>query len=152
HPEVPESGDERKRVPAAAEGAAARARPRPGDARQVGRTAVSRRTWLILLAVVIATVRVTVAPASPGDCAALRRHGQRAEAQACYRSLTLDGDPYLRAEGDWGLELYQDANNDFRAAVARDDRNAHYRVRWGRLLHERFNDAEAVALFAEAIE
>jgi len=111
-----------------------------------------RRTWLILIAVVIATARVTVAPASPGDCATLRRLGQRAEAQACYRSLTLDGDPYLRAEGDWGLELYQDANNDFRAAVARDDRNAHYRVRWGRLLHERFNDAEAVALFAEAIE
>ena len=110
------------------------------------------RTALILLAVVIANVRVTVAPASPADCAALRRHGQRAEAQACYRSLTLAGDPYLRAEGDWGLELYQDANNEFRAAVKRDDRSAHDRVRWGRLLHERFNNPDAAKLFAEAIE
>jgi len=110
------------------------------------------RTALVSLAVALATARVAVAPASPGDCAALARHGRRAEAQACYRSLTLAGDPYLRAEGDWGQELYQDANNDFRAAVARDDRNAHYRVRWGRLLHERFNDGDAAKLFAEAIE
>ena len=67
--------------------------------------------------------RVAAAGAStPADCAALRRHGRRAEAQACYQSLTLAADPYLRAEGDWGLELYQDANNEFRAAVARADR------------------------------
>lgn len=93
-----------------------------------------------------------VRAATPADCAALRRHGHRAEAQACYQSLTLTADPYLRAEGDWGLELYQDANNEFRAAVARADANAHYRVRWGRLFHERFNDAEAAKLFAEALE
>ena len=110
------------------------------------------RTALVLFAVVIANVRVTVAPATPAECAALRRHGQRAEALACYRSLTLVADPYLRAEGDWGLELYEDANKEFRGVVARDDRNAHYRVRWGRLLHERFNNPDAAKLFAEAIE
>src|SRR6202790_1877902 len=97
----------------------------------------------------LACPRVGVAPVAPADCAALRRHGHRAEAQACYQSLTLAADPYLRAEGDWGLELYQDANNEFRNAVGRADRNAHYRVRWGRLLHERFNNAEAAKLFAE---
>ena len=39
-------------------------------------------------------------------------------AQYRNQSLTLAADPYLRAEGDWGLELYQDANNEFRAAVS----------------------------------
>ena len=92
------------------------------------------------------------AASSPADCATLRRHGRRAEAQACYQSLTLAADPYLRAEGDWGLELYQDASNEFRAAVARADQNALYRVRWGRLLHERFNNADAAALFEEALQ
>ena len=64
----------------------------------------------------------------------------------------MSADPYLRAEGDWGLELYQDANNEFRTAVARADGNAHDRVRWGRLLHERFNNGDASKLFAEALE
>jgi tetratricopeptide (TPR) repeat protein len=107
---------------------------------------------LAVVAIVVTAARVTVAPVSPTDCATLRHHGQRAEAHACYQSLAGAADPYLRAEGDWGLEQYQDANNEFRLAVARDDRNAHYRVRWGRLLHERFNNVEAVKLFAEAIQ
>src|SRR6266568_1856609 len=100
----------------------------------------------------LASIGVAVAAVGPADCAALRRHGRRIEAQACYQSLTLAADPYLRAEGDWGLELYQDANNEFRAAVARADGNALYRIRWGRLLHERFNNAEAVNLFNEALQ
>ncbi len=90
--------------------------------------------------------------ASPSDCATLRLHGRGTEAYACYQSLTLAADPYLRAEGDWGLELYDDANNEFRTAVARADRNARYRVRWGRLFHERFNDQEAANLFTEALQ
>src|SRR5208283_5817478 len=32
------------------------------------------------------------------------------------------------------------------------ERNANYRVRWGRLMHERFNNPEAVNLFLEAVE
>ncbi len=82
----------------------------------------------------------------------LRKHGHRAEAQACYQSLTQARDPYLRAEGYWGLGKYDEANNEFRAAVAQSDRNAMYRVRWGRLLHERFNNTDADALFKEALE
>src|SRR5580704_6253336 len=89
---------------------------------------------------------------SPSDCATLRLHGHRTEALGCYQSLTLTADPYLRAEGDWGLELYQDAGNEFRTAVARADKNARYRVRWGRLLQERFNDKEAADLFTEALQ
>jgi tetratricopeptide (TPR) repeat protein len=104
------------------------------------------RTWSSVAAPAAA------AAASPGDCATLRAHGHRTEAQTCYRSLMQTADPYLRAEGNWGLELYQDANNEFRTAVARDDRNALYRVRWGRLFHERFNNPEAANLFNEALQ
>jgi tetratricopeptide (TPR) repeat protein len=107
---------------------------------------------VVLLASVFAGVWAAAAAVAPADCATLRRHGHRTEAQACYQSLTLSTDPYLRAEGDWGLELYQDANNEFRAAVARADGNAHYRVRWGRLFHERFNNTEAAKLFTEALD
>ena len=113
---------------------------------------ISTWTPLTLVAIVIGSAGAAAAAPAPPECAALVRHGQRAEAQKCFQSLTLAADPYARAEGDWGLELYQDANNEFRAAVARDDRNAHYRARWGRLMHERFNNAEAARLFAEAVE
>jgi tetratricopeptide (TPR) repeat protein len=89
--------------------------------------------------------------ATPDDCHTLRQHGHRAEAQSCYQSLTQSRDPYLRAEGDWGLVRYDEANSEFRAAVAQADRNALYRVRWGRLLHERFNNTDAEALFKEAL-
>jgi tetratricopeptide (TPR) repeat protein len=116
------------------------------------------RTWT--LAAVLATavslgssgLEAAAAPPSPSDCATLRLHGRRTEALACYQSLTLTTDPYLRAEGDWGLELYQDANNEFRAAVAQADKNARNRIRWGRLLHDRFNDVEAANLFNEALQ
>ena len=89
--------------------------------------------------------------ATPGDCQTLRKHGHRAEAQACFRSLTLARDPYLRAEGDWGLGMYEDANNEFRAAVAQNVGSAMIRVRWGRLLHDRFNNTDAEGLFKEAL-
>ena len=90
--------------------------------------------------------------ATPDDCHTLRKHGHRPEAQACYQSLTQARDAYTRAEGDWGLANYDQANNEFRAAVGQADRNALYRVRWGRLLHERFNNKDADALFQEALD
>ncbi len=91
-------------------------------------------------------------PATPDDCNLLRKHGQQSEAQACYKSLSLAGDPYLRAEGYWGLENYEQANNEFRLAVAQNDKSALYRVRWGMLLHERFNNTDAEGLFKEALQ
>ncbi|MGH9470488.1 MAG: tetratricopeptide repeat protein [Terriglobia bacterium] len=36
--------------------------------------------------------------------------------------------------------------------MAQSAKNAYYRVRWGRLLHERFNDADAEGLFKEALQ
>jgi len=90
--------------------------------------------------------------ATPDDCHALRKHGKRAEAEKCYESLTAARDPYFRAEGYWGLEMYQEANNQFRVAVGQSPANAMPRVRWGRLMHERFNNTEADNLFGEALE
>jgi len=90
--------------------------------------------------------------ATPDDCHALRKHGHRAEAEQCYQSLTTARDPYLRAEGYWGTENYQEANNQFRIAVAASPANAMYKVRWGRLFHERFNNTDAANLFQEALQ
>jgi tetratricopeptide (TPR) repeat protein len=88
---------------------------------------------------------------APGDCRDLRKHGHPGEAESCYQSLAQAADPYARAEGYWGLGMYQEANNQFRLAVGQSDGNALYRVRWGRLLHERFNNADAEKLFKEAL-
>jgi tetratricopeptide (TPR) repeat protein len=90
--------------------------------------------------------------ATPAECQALRKHGHRTEAQSCFQSLTEVRDAYDRAEGDWGLGRYEDANAEFRTAVAQSDRNSMYRVRWGRLMHERFNNQEAENLFKEALD
>src|SRR5690242_16406614 len=48
--------------------------------------------------------------------------------------------------------MYQEANNEFRTAVAQSAGNANYRVRWGRLLHDRFNNKDASDLFNEALQ
>ena len=93
-----------------------------------------------------------VRASTPDDCQALRKHGHRAEAQKCYESLTTARDPFARAEGFWGLEMYEEANNQFRIATQQSPGNAMIRVRWGRLMHERFNNTEADNLFGEALE
>jgi tetratricopeptide (TPR) repeat protein len=90
--------------------------------------------------------------ATPDDCHALRKHGHRAEAQKCYESLTAARDSYLRAEGYWGTEKYQEANNQFRTALAQSPASVNIRIRWGRLMHERFNNTDAANLFKEALE
>jgi len=94
----------------------------------------------------------------PGHCRALAKHGAAAPAKACFQtllqpaqSLTPAARAYSRAEGSWGLEHYDEANVEFRSAVALAPGNALYRVRWGRLLHERFNNKDAADLFGEAL-
>ncbi len=89
---------------------------------------------------------------TPENCHSLRKHGHPSEAHGCYESLVRSNDPYLRAEGYWGLEQYQEANEQFRISTARPDSRALDRIRWGMLLHERFNDGEASDLFKEALQ
>jgi tetratricopeptide (TPR) repeat protein len=50
------------------------------------------------------------------------------------------------------LKQYDQANEQFRIAIAQPDAPALYKVRWGMLLHERFNNTNAVGLFKEALE
>jgi tetratricopeptide (TPR) repeat protein len=100
----------------------------------------------------VAAAAAPVAAVAPAQCAALLKHGQRSAAAECYGALTGSADPYLAAEGQWGLGRYQQANDEFRLAVERDPASALYRIRWGRLLHERFNDTEAAQLFTEALQ
>lgn len=61
-------------------------------------------------------------------------------------------DPAALAESYWKQKKYEDANNAFRIAVRNAPSNAALKVRWGRLLLERFNAKDAAALFQEALE
>src|ERR1017187_3534587 len=45
--------------------------------------------------------------ATPEGCRALRLHGKKVEATACFEALARSGDAYRMAEGDWGREGYR---------------------------------------------
>jgi tetratricopeptide (TPR) repeat protein len=94
---------------------------------------------------------VSADAAIPGDCWTERKHGHHAEANACFDALTRSSDAYFRAEGFWGLERWEQANEQFRLATQSANSKALDKVRWGMLLHERFNDADAADLFREAL-
>ena len=113
---------------------------------------MSPRTRICALILLLFAAVGAAQAATPEDCQAMRKHGRRKEASDCFQSLTLTRDPYLRAEGFWGLAQFQDANEQFRAAVAQSPKNATYRVRWGRLMKERFNNSDAEDLFNEALQ
>jgi tetratricopeptide (TPR) repeat protein len=110
----------------------------------------SASSSLALLLVLTATTPTVVA-AAPADCWSLRKNARRTEAQACFDGLTHSGDASTRAEGFWGLEEWQQANEQFRLATQPANSKALYKVRWGMLLHERFNNPEAAGLFREAL-
>jgi tetratricopeptide (TPR) repeat protein len=110
--------------------------------------------FAVVLAAWVAAASVWAAAASPAaaeHCQDLLKHGHNSEARSCFQGLLRESSSYLRAEGYWGLGEYSTANQEFRAAVAQADGNAQYRVRWGRMLHERFNDQDAQTLFKEAL-
>jgi hypothetical protein len=97
--------------------------------------ATHRAAWMVSRAVVCAACLSLAGlawGATPEDCHALRKHWHRPEAQKCYESLTAARDPLLRAEGFWGLEQYEEANNQFRDAANQSPANARILVRWGR--------------------
>lgn len=103
-------------------------------------------SWGAVCVVAIATAQ------TPEDCHEHYRRGRLAAAERCFAELIRSGDPYYRAEGHWGLGEYQEANEAFRLAVERQPRNAHYRVRWGRLYLDHYQPADAAQLFKEALE
>src|SRR4051812_31028937 len=74
------------------------------------------------------------APAvTPEGCRTLRLHGKKAEATACFESLTRSSDGYSRAEGFWGLRQWEDAKREFEAAIKQPNAPALWRVRYGLL-------------------
>ncbi|MGI4854903.1 MAG: peptidase MA family metallohydrolase [Janthinobacterium lividum] len=89
--------------------------------------------------------------ADPQACWTMQKQGRRAEAEVCFTQLIRSNDAYARAEGSWGLADWQGANEAFRTATLPPDSPARYKVRWGMLFHERFNNPEAVNLFREAL-
>ncbi|MGA2048359.1 MAG: hypothetical protein ABSG96_11740 [Terracidiphilus sp.] len=102
---------------------------------------------LVFLLAAVISARAVV----PADCWTLRKHGHREGAQTCFDGLTRSSEAYSRAEGFWGLEEWDRANEQFRLATQHPNSEASYKVRWGVLLHERFNDGEAADLFREAL-
>ena len=104
------------------------------------------RCWAIF------ALALPLAGATVEQCQKDAHYGRRAEAKACYNQLVTSGNPAIRAEGYWGLKQYDPANKEFRAAVAQSPKVAEIRVRWGRLLLERFNKEDAMGLFNEALE
>jgi tetratricopeptide (TPR) repeat protein len=109
-----------------------------------------RRLGFALFA--LALLALPLAAQTPEECNGLRHHGKLAEAQNCFLRLAASTNLYSHAEGLWGLERFQEANDAFRAATKQFPKNADYRVRWGRLFLERFNKDESRGLFQEALE
>src|ERR1700751_2398521 len=105
----------------------------------------------IVLSIALLSICIGASAAVPADCWSLRKHGHRTEARACFDGLTRSSDAYTRAEGFWGLEEWGQANEQFRLATQPANSKAIYKVRWGMLLHERFNNPEAADLFREVL-
>ncbi len=105
-----------------------------------------------LIAALLLSASAMARAVAPADCWAERKHGHPREEQACFEALTRSPDAYPRAEGLWGLEQWEQANEQFRLAAQPPDSKALYKVRWGILLHQRFNDGEAADLFREALQ
>jgi len=105
-----------------------------------------------LFAIVCGITATSLPAQTLEQCRGLQHHGKLTEAQACFGRLAAGSNPYLRAEGLWALERYQDANDQFKALIKQEPKNATYRVRWGYLFLERFNTNEAANLFNEALE
>jgi tetratricopeptide (TPR) repeat protein len=57
-----------------------------------------------------------------------------------------------QAEAMWKARRYQDANNEFRALVAKNPNNPDFRVRWGRMYLEHWQPDVATDLFNEALK
>jgi Flp pilus assembly protein TadD len=91
------------------------------------------------------------ATANPAGCRALRLHAKDAEAAACFEALGRSGDAYLMAEAFWGLGDWEDAKKEFEVAIKQPQAPALWKARYGRLLHERFNDVDSPGLFDEAL-
>ncbi len=86
------------------------------------------------------------------NCQTLRHHGKLNEARGCFEHLSHETDPYLRAEGYFGLGEFDNANEEFRQAYKAQPRSAQVKAEWGRMFLEHYQPSDAAKLFAEALE
>jgi tetratricopeptide (TPR) repeat protein len=84
-------------------------------------------------------------------CQAEQHQGKLQQASDCYRVLTRAPDAFSRAEGYFGLQQYEDANNQFREADAEHPNSAQIKTEWGRLFAAHAQPGDAAKLFEEAI-
>jgi cellulose synthase operon protein C len=105
----------------------------------------------VLLAMIASAGACWAASVTPESCRTLRLHGKGTQATDCFEALARSGDPYLMAEGYWGLEDYKKANEEFKIAVAEPKSPALWRARWGMLYYARSQNDDAVALFNETL-
>ncbi|MGA1981411.1 MAG: tetratricopeptide repeat protein [Acidobacteriaceae bacterium] len=124
------------------------------------------KNWLqgaLLLLMLAPAGECFAATATPDGCRALRLHGKKAEATDCFEALAHSGDAYQMAEGYWGLaegsgapwdqtkQLWEQANEEFKVAVAQPKSPALWKVRWGMLFYERSQPPDAAAEFNDAL-
>src|ERR1700761_7033372 len=100
----------------------------------------------------VLAIALNCAAASLDTCRALRHRGQLREAQTCFAGLTQANGAFDRAEGYWGLGRYDEANEEFRAALKEQPKSSLVHVEWGRLYLDHYQPGDAAKLFAEAIE
>ncbi|MGA9624781.1 MAG: tetratricopeptide repeat protein, partial [Bryobacteraceae bacterium] len=73
-------------------------------------------------------------------------------ASALLLASLLPAQTLEQAQALWKARRFQEANDAFRALVARNPKNPDYRVRWGRLYLDHSQPADALALFNEALQ
>jgi tetratricopeptide (TPR) repeat protein len=106
-----------------------------------------------LLLAALSIGALMAADGGPGaDCRRMEKLSRRDAARACFTALAASRNALERAEGLWGLGRYEDANIAFRAAVPKESKEVAGRIRWGRLLLERFAGGDAAGLFEEALK
>ncbi len=110
------------------------------------------RLGFLLLSIAVSGSAERCIAAQIGDCRALRHHGRLSEARACFTRLSGSDAALTRALAYWGLEQYEEANQQFRVAYKQEPNSSALRVEWGQLFLERFNPAEAANLFQEALK
>ena len=84
------------------------------------------------------------------DCRELATH-DRSAADVCYRQLLTDASFAVRAEAAWALDDIPAADAAFGRAIRDAPDDAHLRTRWGELYRAVHKDAQAEALFQEAL-
>src|ERR1041385_1347086 len=80
------------------------------------------------------------------------KHILRISAVAFPLALVLSAQTLQQAEALWKARRYFDANEVFKALVAKKPKDPDLKVRWGRMYLDHAQPDDAVALFNEALE